>query len=71
MQIIVTFLNIVSLQSKFGSETDNNNQRNLQYHKNNMFRNDQRQLYKELDGKMNGQTEAPNPGGFTKNLMER
>ena len=28
-----------------------------------MFRNDQRQFYKELDGKMNGQTEAPDPKG--------
>ena len=41
------------------------NQRNLQYHQNNMFRNDQRQIYKELDGKMNGQTEAPDPKGST------
>ena len=31
----------------------------LQYHRNNMFRSDQRQFYKELDEKMNGQTEAP------------
>ena len=31
-------------------------QRNLQYHQNNMFRNDQRQFYKGRDGKMNGQT---------------
>ena len=36
-------------------------QRNEQYHQNNMFRNDQMQFYKELDGKMNGQTEAPDP----------
>ena len=28
-----------------------------------MFRNDQRQFYKELDGKMNGQNEAPDPKG--------
>ena len=39
------------------------NQRNLQYHQNNMFRNDQRKFYKELDGKMNGQIEAPDPKG--------
>ena len=37
------------------------NQRNLQYHQNNMFRNDQKQFYKELYGKMNGQTEGPDP----------
>ena len=30
-----------------------------------MFRNDQRQFYKELDGKMNGQTEALDPKGST------
>ena len=30
-----------------------------------MFRNDQRQFYKELDGKMNGQSEAPDPMGST------
>ena len=35
------------------------NQRNLQYYQYNTFRNDQRQFYKDLDGKMNGQTEAP------------
>ena len=41
------------------------NQRNLQYHQNNMFRNDQRQFYKELDGKMNGQSETPDTKGST------
>ena len=41
------------------------NQRNLQYHQNNMLRNDQRQFYKELDGKTNGQNEAPDPKGST------
>ena len=35
------------------------NQRNLQYHQNNMFRKEQRQFYKELDRNMNGQSEAP------------
>ena len=30
-----------------------------------MFRNDQRQFYKELDGKMNRQTEVPDPKGPT------
>ena len=28
-----------------------------------MFRYDQRQFYKELNGKMNGQIEAPHPNG--------
>ena len=36
-----------------GAKNHQCNQRNLQYHQNNMFRNDQRQFYKELDGKMN------------------
>ena len=36
------------------------NQRNLQYHQNNMFRNDQKLFYKELDGTTNG---APDPKG--------
>ena len=40
-------------------------QRNLQYDQNNMFRNDDRQFYKELDGKMNGQNEAPDQKGST------
>ena len=40
------------------------NKRNLQYY-NNMFRNDQRQFYKELGGKINGKTEAPDPKGST------
>ena len=39
------------------------NQRNLQYHQNKMFRNDQKLFYKELDGKTNEQTEAPDPKG--------
>ena len=39
------------------------NQRNVQYHQNNMFRNDQRQFYKEL--KMHWLTEAPDPKGIT------
>ena len=39
------------------------NQRNLQYHQNNMLRNDRRQFYKELDGNTNGQREAPDPVG--------
>ena len=30
-----------------------------------MFRNDQKQFYKEFDGKINGQTEAPDPKGST------
>ena len=35
-----------------GAKIRRYNQWNLQYHQNNMFRNDQRQFYKELDGKM-------------------
>ena len=30
-----------------------------------MFKKDQRQQYKELDGKMNGQTQAPDSKGST------
>ena len=41
------------------------NQRNLQYHQNNMFRNNQKQFYKELDGKKYEQTEVPDPRGST------
>ena len=41
------------------------NQRNLQYHQNNLFRNNQKQFYKELDGKMDGQVEAPDPNEST------
>ena len=39
--------------------------RNLQYHQNNMFRNNKRQFYKELDRKINGQAETPDPKGST------
>ena len=35
-----------------------------------MFRNDQRQFYKELDGNMNGQSEAPDPKGSTEFLSK-
>ena len=38
-----------------GTKIRRYNRRNLRYHKNNIFRNDQRQFYKELDGKTNGQ----------------
>ena len=38
-------------------------QRNLQYHQNNLFKNNQKQFYTELDGKLNEQTEAPDPTG--------
>ena len=41
------------------------NQRNLQYHQNNMFRNDPIQFYKEPDGKINGKSEAPDRKGST------
>ena len=40
------------------------NQRNLQYHQNNVQKCDRRQFYKELDGKMNGKAEAPDPKRF-------
>ena len=40
------------------------------YHQNNMFRNDHRQFYKERDGKMNGQSEAPDPMGSTEFLSK-
>ena len=39
------------------------NQRKLQCHQNNMFRYDQRQFNEELDGKMIGRLEAPDPKG--------
>ena len=46
-----------------GAKIRRYNQRNQQYHQNNMFRYDQRQFYKELDGKMDRQSEAPDPKG--------
>ena len=43
---------------------------NLQHHQNNMFRNDQGQFYKGLDGKMNGQSDAPDPKGSTESCRK-
>ena len=51
--------------STAGAKIHRYNQKNLQYHQNNMFRSDQKQFYKELYGKMKGQTEAPDPKGST------
>ena len=48
-----------------GAKIRRYNQRNLQYHQNKLFRNNQKQLYKELDGKLNEQTEVPDPKGST------
>lgn len=46
-----------------GTKIRRDNQRNLQYHQNNLFRSNQKQFYKELDGKMNEQTKTPDPKG--------
>ena len=35
-----------------------------------MFRNDQRRFYKDLQGKMNGQAEAPDPKGSAEFLEQ-
>ena len=46
-----------------GAKIRRYNQRNLQYHQNNLFRSNQKQFYKELDGKMNEHTKTPDPKG--------
>ena len=43
-----------------GCKVQNHLKRNLQFHQNNLFRNDQKQLYKELSGSVQADSVAPN-----------